>query len=118
MYKMTKGNNMNKKIKGQYRQGDVLVTPTNKNPVGKKHKKENDRVILARGEATGHHHSFSGGGVELLDAPTGETILVVKKKNKLEHQEHGAIVHEPCVKEVLSQRQYNYFTDEVQRVTD
>ncbi len=109
---------MSKKTKGQYRQGDVLVNPTNKKPAGSKRKKENGRVILAFGEATGHHHSFSGGSVDLLDAPTGEMLLVVKNKSKLEHQEHGAIMHEPSVKQVIHQRQYNYFTDEVQRVTD
>lgn len=77
------------------RQGDVLLWPIKKMPQSVAPvAPEQGRVILARGEATGHHHSFafsdrvalfredgSGGGMFLAisgDAPAA-----------LEHQEHA-----------------------------
>lgn len=95
------------------RQGDVLVRkikrlPTSLQPVPP----ENGRVVLAHGEATGHHHSFamsdrvalfredgSGGGLFLSitgDAPAA-----------LEHQEHTALLLEPGHYEVRRQREYS-----------
>lgn len=66
---------MNKK---QVRQGDVYLKPADM-PAGKgkKIKAERGRLILARGEATGHHHSVSADVAELIDFD-GKVALVVK----------------------------------------
>lgn len=94
------------------RQGDVLVRrvkalPKNIQPVAA----ENGRIVLAHGEATGHHHSFalservalfredgSGGGLFLSIAGVPAA---------LEHQEHTALVLEPGHYEVRRQREYS-----------
>ena len=56
---MTNHPNRSKKIIHQYRQGDILLTEVPELPVGVSGvKAENGRLIVARGEATGHHHSF------------------------------------------------------------
>ena len=45
-------------MKKIFRQGDVLlIKTTKKNDLGEPIKAESGRMILARGEATGHHHS-------------------------------------------------------------
>jgi hypothetical protein len=66
------------KQKKMYRQGDVLLERVAKLPEQiKRVRRENGLIILARGEATGHHHSISDAGCALLEAETpGDRFLV------------------------------------------
>lgn len=92
------------------RQGDVLVVPVKALPKNKTAvPPENGRVVLAHGEATGHHHSFAlsdrialfredgaGGGLFLSvsgDAPA-----------ELQHQEHSTLLVPPGAYKVIRQR--------------
>lgn len=92
------------------RQGDVLIWPCDAIPAGAVPvDPENGRLIVARGEATGHHHSFphrpeitlfrddgSGGGFYVrADIPVS-----------LEHQEHSALRLAPGVHKVSIQRTF------------
>ena len=96
-------------IKG-IRQGDVLVVPCKAIPdtvimVAP----ENDRLIVARGEATGHHHSFpwARGATLFRDdgAGSGGRLYVQADTNvALEHQEHRALTIAPSRYEVRIQR--------------
>lgn len=64
---------------------------------------ENGRLILLRGEATGHHHSFVA-EPEVEGWNDGEKLYIeLKKKSTLEHQEHGPIVVEPGIYEMAEQ---------------
>ena len=109
------------------RQGDVLVRPIAGRtavPVGAAPvAPERGRVVLARGEATGHHHSFArsnrvalfrddggGSGGRLLLEVTGDAPAM------LEHQEHAALPVAPGLHEVVRQR--TYAGGVVQRVAD
>lgn len=78
--------------------------------------REGRRVILARGEQTGHHHSFGGSGVQLLEAPTGR-FLRVTKASALEHQEHTKIDVPPGTYRVVRQREYDD-AEEFRQVVD
>ncbi len=72
----------------------------------KRIKPESGRLILARGEATGHHHSVIEDDAELIQE--GERMLLcVTRETELRHQEHGAIVVPPGVYEVTRQREYS-----------
>lgn len=96
---------MNGQKRGQIRQGDVFLVPVDSIPEGAKPvKPEHGRLILAHGEATGHHHSFAvGGGVTVLEKD-GE--LFVDGRGSLEHQEHTA--HEVVGPyKVIRQREYD-----------
>lgn len=90
------------------RQGDVLVEriaaiPNDAMPTNV----ESERIILVRGEATGHHHSVPAQGVALLErTATDEKFLQIMRSVELTHQEHGAIVLEPGVYRVTRQREY------------
>ena len=67
---------------------------------------ENGRLIVAKGEATGHHHSFAPADVELYEAEPGVPFRVempdgtladalvakVLRDAPLEHQEHDTVV--------------------------
>lgn len=75
-----------------YRQGDIQIhavdaMPEGLTPVAGEH----GRNILARGEATGHHHSVAVAESELYTDSQGTLWLRVKQDTPLEHQEHAAI---------------------------
>jgi hypothetical protein len=90
----------------QFRQGDVLLIKSDSIPSGDKTKAENGRLILARGEATGHHHSVLEDDAELIQE--GERMLLnVLRETSLVHQEHGAIVIAAGVYEIKRQREYS-----------
>jgi hypothetical protein len=70
-----RGDAMNRE---QIRQGDVFLSPIPR--VARKDfmpvKPENGRVILARGEATGHNHSMASDSTALMERD-GQTVLIV-----------------------------------------
>ena len=92
---------------GVIRQGDVLLVPTmrRKLPQGKACEVRDGRLILAYGEATGHHHSVSVMDAEMVEAAAG-VFLRIMRATPLEHQEHMAHVLEPGVYEVRRQVEY------------
>jgi hypothetical protein len=105
-----------KKISKQYRQGDVLLDPC-QIPATAKTLTVKDRVILAEGEATGHHHSIALKRNKLDVLLDGDQMyLRVKSPAVLEHQEHAAIVVEPG--EYIVRKQMEVWLDEVRRVAD
>ena len=91
-------------IKGQYRQGDVLLENASVPRNASKLPRENGRVILADGEVTGHAHAIEG-DCTLLEAE-GERFLQVEAEVPLKHEEHGAIVVTES-KHVRRQSQYD-----------
>ncbi len=104
---------MNKK---QVRQGDVYLKPADMpSGKGKRVRAVRGRIILARGEATGHHHSVRADVAELFDFD-GHMVLVVSEPTPLEHQEHAPIEIAPGTYFVVRQREYH--PQEVRRVQD
>jgi hypothetical protein len=93
------------------RQGDILIVPVAAIPATVKPvAPENNRVVLAHGEVTGHHHSFAmservalfredGGGGGLF-------LSVTNAPAPLEHQEHHALTIAPGHYEVRRQVEY------------
>lgn len=99
------------------RQGDVLLVPCVKPQNFKTVKPESGRHILARGEATGHHHSVLATSSAELATANDELYLLVKEGDALlQHQEHGAIeLKRGCYRVV---RQREYVAKRIQRVED
>ena len=89
-----------------YRQGDVALIRVDAAPTGRHVAPEHGRLILARGEATGHHHSVAVEDAELLVTDAEEVFLRIMAPTPLEHQEHGAITLAPGVYRVVRQREY------------
>jgi hypothetical protein len=89
-----------------YRQGDLLLRAVDEAPEGSRLQAEQGRLILARGEATGHHHSVAVQDAELIDAGALGVFLRIMAPTPLEHQEHGAIALPPGDYRVTRQREY------------
>jgi len=67
---------------------------------------EEGRVILARGEKTGHHHSISVATAAIM-VKGAERYLRVDRDTVLEHQEHGPIPIARGVYEIVIQREFD-----------
>lgn len=96
--------------KFQARQGDVLIfrtdaLPNKATPV----ERENGLVVLAYGEATGHHHAIADPDVELFETANAADrwLRVGKEGATLAHQEHAAVALPPGDYRVVRQREYS-----------
>ena len=90
-----------------YRQGDILLVRVHAIPDGGRAvEAEDGRLILARGEVTGHHHSVAVADAELVDVEARGVFLRIMEATPLVHQEHAAIVLAPGAYEVRRQREY------------
>lgn len=103
------------------RQGDVLLVPVDSIPKGaKKQPPQGRKVILALGEATGHHHRFefmdTSHNVKLYVADGGARYVHVTKVSALMHEEHDAATV-PAGKYLLPV-QTEYTPSELIRVVD
>lgn len=121
---------MNKKPTAVFRQGDVLIIPIRSAKPGKRIPRDNGRVVLAYGEATGHCHAIAHRGAELFELAEDRTkdgddvwaraarILRISAKAgvELRHEEHATIRLPPGDYEVRRQREYA--PDELRMVAD
>lgn len=92
------------------RQGDILVIPCPTIPASALPvAPQNGRLIVALGEATGHHHSFPiGPRIALFRDDVGGGALYLKASAPvaLEHQEHSALVIDKGTHRVINQRTF------------
>lgn len=74
-----------------YRQGDVLLVAATKPAKLTAIKPKGDRVILAYGEVTGHHHSIDSAHCQEWVDDAGVTWIEAQQAVELLHQEHDPI---------------------------
>ena len=99
-----------------YRQGDVLIKPVALLPK-KLNKQEN--TVLAYGEVTGHSHMFPATeDVQVWNNPDGQKFLEVFRPTTLTHQEHNNFQIEKGVYEIVIEREYSYFDEDMRKVVD
>ena len=100
-----------------YRQGDVLLIPVKKVPTGADTlARENGRIVLALGEATGHAHAVDTLGAELLTDHRDRYLSVPSSGASLVHEEHGMIALPEGTYRIVLQREYS--PREIRRVAD
>lgn len=90
----------------QARQGDVYFTRVIEAPAGRAVTPEAGRLILAKGEVTGHHHSVPASAGTLTLDEGGVMYLTIDELTAVEHQEHAPIPLAPGVYRVIRQREY------------
>ena len=108
----------------QYRQGDIFLLEVNDLPEleNKKYfstegKNENDRVVLAYGEVTGHAHAIYSNKCELRKSVnSNKFFLLVNDKIDLIHEEHNKISIPSGKYQVIRQREYT--PNEIRTVVD
>ena len=94
-------------MKKSYRQGDVLIVECERVNGGEEVERENGRVVLAHGEATGHAHAIASMDATLfMDEATLNRYLDVRAPVVIEHEEHGRIELPSGYYQVRRQREY------------
>lgn len=104
-----------KKIKGQYRQGDVLVQECEPPTGADRIPSIDGKVVLANGEVTGHAHTISAEKADWWKTDRGIGITA-KPGAVVRHQEHGPITLSPKPHRIIRQREYT--PGEIRRVAD
>jgi len=98
-----------------FRQGDLLMREIKELP---ENLKKLSHKILAEGEVTGHKHQFFG-NVDVYENDKGKVMFEVMSANaELVHQEHKPILIGKGVYEVIKEREYNPFEEEIRQVMD
>ena len=96
--------------RGALRQGDVLLLPCDAIPTGARPEAPEDgRVVLARGEVTGHAHVMGAERVcRFRDDGTGSGYVRVDggAPVALTHEEHEPLMVPPGSYRVVRQREY------------
>lgn len=94
-------------IQKQFRQGDVLIERVEKIPVGMQKQHAKGRIILAHGEATGHHHSLARDAADWWKGEGEEQFLELSRPASVTHQEHAAVELPAGRYRVTRQREYS-----------
>jgi len=96
-----------------YQQGDVLIKKVNSVKGKILH-----HLTLAKGEATGHHHTITEGDAELYEHK-GTLYLRVKSDNAtLTHQEHNQITIPQGDYEIGIVKEFDHLSQEQRNVSD
>jgi hypothetical protein len=96
-----------------YRQGDVLLVPTDPAELptdpAREHRDEHGRLVLAHGELTGHAHVVTAPAAELLGDPdeVERRFLVLAAEALVTHEEHASIPLPAGTYQVVRQREYS-----------
>lgn len=102
-----------------FQQGDVIVERVDTVPTGEAVPPENGRIILAKGEATGHAHAIEDiAGIRFIKGADGNHYLVLPEGRDLVHQEHKTVKLPPGSYRVRQVREYDHFAEETRRLRD
>lgn len=97
-----------------FRQGDTIVVPCDSIPSGLK---KTNKVCVALGEVTGHHHSIYAGAIGYAnDVDALVDYIEVNETADLVHQEHTTISIPPGKYRTI--RQVEYTPVELRNVRD
>jgi hypothetical protein len=92
----------------QFRQGDVMLEKISALPAKvKRVPAEGGRLIVARGEVTGHAHAVAEEMGEMYVDESGRIYLQIETETEIVHEEHGAIPLPVGVYVYTPQREYH-----------
>ena|SRR3990167_9884875 len=91
-----------------YRQGDVLIREVPEIPKDVSEvEREDDRIVLAHGEATGHAHAIYNRVAKFFEETTTKRrYLEISAPSRITHEEHAPIELPVGKYEVIRQREY------------
>jgi hypothetical protein len=88
-----------------FRQGDILLLQCDALPANAKSVFTKDRIILARGESTGHAHAISTEHAQEF-LVEDDRFVAVYDFTYLVHEEHAPIIVSPGLYQIVRQREY------------
>lgn len=104
-----------------YRHGDVLIKQVAKMPKGAKKVFTGKNYVVAEGEATGHNHRLATVEVDTefeIYELNGQKYLKLSGTSTITHEEHKPLTILPGIYVVGDEREWDYFSNEVQQVRD
>jgi hypothetical protein len=107
-----------------YRQGDIIFKKISEEEFKERAKKFKKKIfknqfIVARGEATGHAHKLVDfEKIIVLQDTEGKFYLNLPQNTKLIHEEHLPIELESGYYQVLKEKEYDYFLEEIRKILD
>jgi hypothetical protein len=93
----------------QYRHGDLLIEKIDQIPEAAQPAKDDERDILAHGEATGHAHRVQGAGnkdLAVIMTLAAAKYIAAAQACTVVHEEHHEIVLPPGDYKVTVQEEY------------
>lgn len=100
------------------RHGDLLIKEINEFP---KNLKKLNHGTLALGEQTGHHHTLQRvkeHQFDLLEDAQGNKFILILDRTDLTHQEHDTVTLEPGKYQMTIEREFDPWTEEINKVKD
>lgn len=97
-----------------YRHGDVDIKEVKELPRGLK---KADNLTLAYGEQTGHHHTLVG-NAEVFTDNLGNKWFVANEDCQITHQEHKTLEIKKGFYEVKIEREFDPWSEEINKVKD
>lgn len=102
------------------RHGDILLKAVEQ-PKNLKSFYKGNSFVLALGETTGHKHLLTcepTTQLEILEDEKGQRYLRMEGNGKLTHEEHKTLEIMPDFYVIGNEQEYDYFTQETNRVQD
>lgn len=108
--------------RNQIQHGDVLFRKIYRKPNGARPvPRSNGAIIVAEGEATGHHHKIADKGATMLVLErSGRTdfYLEVTEPVIITHDEHKPLTIPEGIYQIGRVKEYDYFSEMERRVLD
>ena len=103
----------------QIQHGDVLLQQVKKLPQGCSDVgRENGRLIVMRGEATGHNHAIVEAGCRLVELKGELYLEVTAEQVTITHEEHKALEIPAGIYRIGQVVEYDYFAKMERTVRD
>ena len=107
------------KPKRLIQQGDVLFFEMEKLPEGVKERKNNNRVVFAEGESTGHAHATAlDEFIETFTDADDNLWAKLTGVKEVAHEEHGTVTLDPGIYKIGIVREIDPYSDEIRQVAD
>lgn len=112
-----------------YRHGDISFHPRKSAPKGAKRERR-EAYIVAYGEATGHHHELNYTSLPIDSTPKsnpkitihtcddGRRFVELDFRTGLTHPEHGLLMLEKGVYEIIEEQERDPFENALRKVID
>ncbi len=101
------------------RNGDILLKSIEKLPDNLKQIFQGTKFTVALGETTGHSHTIvAEPAIEVLEDEKGKRYIKVVSEGEINHQEHKTIKIQKGIYEVINEKEYDPFSEELKVVKD